>query len=82
MSADLQTEIQAMTAEILEEEPDSIEPDAHMVQDLGADSMSVLELVAMLENRYGITIAPEVFPQLVTVRGAAALVSTLLHDGG
>ena len=82
MSEDRQTAIRAMIAEIVEQEPETVAPDAHIVEDLGADSMSVLELVAMLENRFGITIAPEMFPELVTVRSIAALVSTLAHERG
>ena len=47
--------------------PDSITPDTHLFDDLGADSLDVVELIMSLEDEYGITIPDDAAADLVTV---------------
>lgn len=76
----IDNEVRAMVAEILEREPDEVDPDRHLLKELGADSMMVLEFMASLETRYGVVIKPDRFPQLITVNKAAALIRGLLDE--
>lgn len=82
MSDSMQDEIRGLMGEIIEVDPAAIGPDDHLVRDLGADSMAALELLAKLEQRYGIVIEPENLPELVTLGSTVALVRRLTEDSG
>ena len=49
-------------------EPDSITIDTNLIDDLGADSLDVVELIMSLEDIFGISISDEDASQLYTVR--------------
>jgi len=55
-------------AEQFEVEPETINMDTNLIDDLGADSLDVVELIMSLEDSYGLTISDEEAVQLVTVR--------------
>ena len=59
--------IQAMLAEALNLSVEKVTADAKIVDDLGADSLDVVELLSRLEDEYGITIPDEDVEDLVTV---------------
>ena len=42
--------------------------DTNLIDDIGADSLDVVELIMSLEDTYGITISDEEAANLVTVR--------------
>ena len=42
----LEQEVRALVASIIEMDPNTINPDAHLVEDLGMDSMMALEILA------------------------------------
>ncbi|MGN0989754.1 MAG: acyl carrier protein [Eubacteriales bacterium] len=44
-----------------------ITPDAKLVEDLGLDSMSLIEMITEFEDRYGIVIADDDVKDLLTV---------------
>ncbi len=44
-----------------------VPPDARIIEDLGAESLDVVNIVAALEERYGILIEEVELPDLVTV---------------
>ena len=69
--------IQAMLAEALNLPISKVTPDAKIVDDLGADSLDVVELLSQLEDEYGITIPDEEVENLVTVADVAAEVEKL-----
>ena len=64
-------------AEVLNVDPDEISLDSTFVDDLGADSLDVVELLSQLEDEYGITIPDEEVEGLVTVADVAAEVEKL-----
>ena len=45
-----------LAAEHLDKKPDQLKPESRLVQDLGADSLEIVELSMELESRLGITI--------------------------
>ena len=54
-------------AQQFEVDPDSISMDTNLIDDLGADSLDVVELIMSLEDAYGISIGDEDAAQLYTV---------------
>ena len=55
-------------AQQFEVDPESITPDTNLIDDLGADSLDVVELIMSLEDMYGIYITDEDASQIYTVR--------------
>ncbi|MBQ7322950.1 MAG: acyl carrier protein [Clostridia bacterium] len=64
--------IQKMLAEALNVPVEKVTPDAKIVDDLGADSLDLVELLSQLEDEYGITIPDDEVEGLVTVADVAA----------
>ena len=54
-------------AEQFEVDVESITPETSLIDDLGADSLDVVELIMSLEDLFGITISDEDAAQLYTV---------------
>ena len=55
-------------AKRFELDPETITVDTNLIDDLGADSLDVVELVMSLEDVFGISISDEDAAQLYTVR--------------
>ena len=69
--------IQNMLAEALNKPVEAIRPETKIVEDLGADSLDVFELLNQLEDDYGIVIPEEDMEGLVTVGDVAAVIEKL-----
>jgi acyl carrier protein len=69
--------VQEMLAEALNISVDKVSADAKIVEDLGADSLDVVELLSRLEDELGITIPDEDVENLVTVGDVAAEIEKL-----
>lgn len=63
--------IQAMLAEALNLPVEKVTADAKIVDDLGADSLDVVELLSRLEDEYGVMIPDDEVETLVTVADVA-----------
>ena len=48
-------------------DPSTITPDTNLIDDIGADSLDVVELIMSLEDIYGIQISDDDAAKLVTV---------------
>src|SRR3989338_11075695 len=70
----IQDEIKKLVAKIIEVEPEKILPDTIFVEDLGADSMMALEIMAALEKKYNITIPEEDLPKMSNLKQVTQLV--------
>ena len=55
-------------AKQFEMDPESITMDTNLIDDIGADSLDVVELVMELEDSFGISISDEDAAELYTVR--------------
>ncbi len=55
-------------AKQFEMDPESITMDTNLIDDIGADSLDVVELVMELEDTFGISISDEDAAELYTVR--------------
>ena len=69
----LEQDVRLLIANILEMEPDKVDPEANLVEDLGMDSMMALEILATLEKKFKIKIPENDLPKIVTLQGAIEL---------
>lgn len=74
MSAQLEQEIiskvKSMVSAQLGKSEEEIELDAAFIEDLGADSLDLVELVMAMEDEFGIEISDEDAEKIVTVKDA------------
>ena len=52
----------------LKAEADEITPDTNIMEDLGADSLDIVELLMAVEESFGVTVPDEDVPGLKTVQ--------------
>ena len=69
--------IKEIIAEKLSVELDEVLPSANFVDDLGADSLDLVELVMTMEEEFDVDISDEDAEKLVTVQDAMDFVSKL-----
>ena len=60
--------VQKALAEQFEVSPDTITLDTNLVDDLGADSLDVVELIMSIEDEFGVSISDEDAANLITVQ--------------
>ncbi len=60
--------VQEVLAKQFEVEPETITMDTNLVDDLGADSLDVAELIMSVEDEFGIAIKDDSAASLFTVR--------------
>ena len=60
--------VQKALAEQFEVSPDTVTLDTNLVDDLGADSLDVVELIMSIEDEFGVSISDEEAANLVTVQ--------------
>ncbi|MFQ9424442.1 MAG: acyl carrier protein [Christensenellaceae bacterium] len=53
-------------------------PDARIIEDLGADSLDVVELLSRLEDEYGVVIPDEDVENMKTVADVAATLEKIM----
>ena len=70
--------IQEMLAEALNLPLEKVTPCSKIVEDLGADSLDVVELLSRLEDEYGVTIPDEEVENLATVADVAKTLEKLV----
>jgi acyl carrier protein len=80
-SADIKSTIRDLIKEIAEDMEigeEKITDDAHFINDMGLDSMALLEVLATMEKKFGITIPETEFPNIVTIGKCTATVEKYL----
>ena len=76
-SQGLEQELRALVAEIVEIEPERVEPKAKFVEDLGMDSMMALEILASIEKKYKLKIPEENLTKIKSLENIIELVKGL-----
>jgi acyl carrier protein len=76
--AERATEIKAVVCRVLEVDDDQVGPTDHFVDDLGADSMKLIELLANLEIEFDVEVDPAEFEKLVNLDGVYGVLSAAL----
>jgi acyl carrier protein len=68
--ASVEEKVKHIIVEQLGVDEDEVKPEASFVDDLGADSLDVVELVMALEEEFGLEISDEDAEKLTTVKQA------------
>ena len=76
--SDTYEQVSAVTAEILKIDVSRIEPQSRFVEDLGAESIQSVELMAGFEDAFDVDIDEQAAFQVKTVGDAAAFIDALL----
>ena len=80
MSNEIEQKVKAAVAEQLGVNAEDIKNESSFMDDLGADSLDLVELVMSFENEFGITIPVEDSAQLTTVQSAISYVQSKLAN--
>jgi acyl carrier protein len=73
--------IQELVASVTERETGEVAADARFKEDLGVDSLLGIELMLLIDKKFGIEIPDEEFEQLLTVNEAVPVVQRYLAEG-
>lgn len=68
--------VKSIIVEQLGVDENEVKPEAHFVDDLGADSLDVVELIMALEEEFGLEIRDEDAEKLTTVQQAVEYIDT------
>lgn len=73
-NAELFEKVKTIIVEQLGADADAIKPEASFIDDLGADSLDVVELVMAMEEQFGISIPDEEAENIKTVKDAISFI--------
>ena len=65
-------------AQQLDIDPEKITMDTNIIDDLGADSLDVVELIMSLEDEYGVVITDDAIREMYTVREVVEFIQKLI----
>ncbi len=71
--------IRPIIAGILNVNPDEVNADSAFIEDLGADSLDVFQIIMGIEEEFDIEISPEEAERISTVAEAVELVRNAAH---
>ncbi len=71
----VEDKVRKIISEKLSVDLDEVVPEAHFVDDLGADSLDLVELIMSMEEEFDIDISDEDAEKLVTVKDAIAYIN-------
>ena len=71
--------LQGIIAEVLNLESDEISPNATFVDDLGADSLHIVQIIMGIEEEFDIEIPNEAAEKIVTVGDAAEAIKNAMN---
>ena len=71
--------LQGIIAEVLNIEPEEVTMAATFVDDLGADSLDIFQIIMVLEEEFDIEIPNEAAEQIVTVGDAVEQIKNALN---
>lgn len=75
-----ESKIKQMIADQLEISAEQVTSEARFIDDLGADSLDVVELVMALEEQFDVEIADEQAEQIATVGDAISFIKKLAES--
>ncbi len=81
MAQNITQEIIEIVSTVLEKKPNEIPLDAHLIQDVGADSMMALEILAAMEKKYKIIVPEDKLKEMTTINKIIALVESAKKKG-
>lgn len=72
-------QIKALMCRVLETEPEAVGPEDRFVEDLGADSMKLIELLSHLEIEFDVEIDEDELERLVHLQGVYDVLGDVLE---
>lgn len=75
MSESIEEKVKNIIAEKLSVDLSEVKPEASFVDDLGADSLDLVELIMSMEEEFGVEISDEDAEKIVTVKDAIGYVN-------
>lgn len=69
LTDDMRAKVKDIVCDILELEPDAVSDTSSFTDDLGADSMQTIEVLASLELNFGVVIAQSELDRMVSLAG-------------
>ncbi len=69
--------LQQVIADVLDIDKTQITPETTFVQDLGADSLDIMEIIMRLEDEFGVHVPDETIESIVTVKDAEEVIKKL-----
>ena len=74
MAADVESRVREIISEQLGVAANEVTPEASFIEDLGADSLDIVELVMALEEEYGMEISDEDAEKIRTVKDVVSYI--------
>jgi acyl carrier protein len=74
MANDVFAKVKKIIVDQLGVEEDDVTPEASFIDDLGADSLDIVELIMALEEEFGIEIPDEDAEKIATVKDAVSYI--------
>ncbi len=82
-SAEIKNDIRELIIEIagdMDVEEENITDNAHFIDDVGLDSMALLEVLATMEKKFGVSIPESEFPNLISINKCTETVEKYLNQ--
>ena len=79
---DIEGKIKKITSELLKVDVNQIKPESNFVQDLGAESIQSIELVAAFEEEFDIEMEEDAALSVRTVGKAAEFITEVMKQQG
>ena len=67
--------VKELVASQLGKSEDEVTPESSFIEDLGADSLDLVELIMSMEDEYGLEISDEDAEKIVTVKDAVKFIT-------
>lgn len=80
--ATVEERVKMVTAKVLDLSPQEIQPEHSFTEDLGAESVQSIELVAMFEEEFGIEMDEDAALSVTTVGGAVDFITNVCKEQG
>ena len=80
--ATVEERVKSVTARVLGLDPDEIKPENNFTEDLGAESVQSIELVAMFEEEFGIEMDEDAALAVQTVGDAVKFITNVCKEQG
>jgi len=80
--ATVEERVRAVTGKVLGLDPEEIRPENNFTEDLGAESVQSIELVAMFEEEFGIEMDEDAALSVTTVGDAVKFIANVCKEQG
>ncbi len=75
-NAEILAKVKEMVASHLGKSEEEITPDSSFIEDLGADSLDLVELIMSMEDEFGLEISDEDAENIITVQDAISFIQS------